>query len=43
MASEDIIATLQQNGVGIIIGVPRLYAAIRKGIMDKIHRVSVPD
>jgi len=38
MASEDIIATLQQNGVGIIIGVPRLYAAIRKGIMDKIHK-----
>ncbi|UCF64848.1 MAG: AMP-binding protein, partial [bacterium] len=35
--SEDIIATLQDNGINIIIGVPRLYAAIRKGIMDKIN------
>jgi len=35
--SEDIIATLQNNGINIIIGVPRLYAAIRKGIMDKIN------
>ncbi|MDD5765336.1 MAG: AMP-binding protein [Candidatus Marinimicrobia bacterium] len=38
MASEDIIGTLQKNGVGIIIGVPRLYAAIRKGVMDKVHK-----
>ena len=37
IASEDIIATLQKNGVNIIIGVPRLYAAIHKGIMDKIN------
>lgn len=37
MTSEDIIGTLQENGVAIIIGVPRLYAAIRKGIMDKIN------
>ncbi|MGC9365342.1 MAG: AMP-binding protein [Fidelibacterota bacterium] len=37
IASEDIIATLQKNSVNIIIGVPRLYAAIRKGIMDKIN------
>lgn len=35
--SEDIIATLQKNGVNIIIGVPRLYAAFHKGIMDKIN------
>lgn len=34
--SEDIIATLQKNAVNIIIGVPRLYAAIHKGIIDKI-------
>ena len=34
--SADIIATLQKNAVNIIIGVPRLYAAIHKGIMDKI-------
>ena len=37
MVSEDIIATLQNNKINIIIGVPRLYDAIRKGIMDKIN------
>lgn len=36
MASEDIIKTLQDNKVSIIIGVPRLYTAIRKGIRTKI-------
>lgn len=38
MASEDIIKTLQDNKVTIIIGVPRLYAAIRRGIVDKINK-----
>lgn len=38
MASEDIMATLKNNAVTTIIGVPRLYAAIRKGIMDKINK-----
>ncbi len=37
MISSDIIDTLQQNKITIIIGVPRLYAAIRKGIVDKIN------
>lgn len=37
MLSPDIISTLQKYAVTIIIGVPRLYSAIRKGIMDKIH------
>ncbi|MBK9290038.1 MAG: AMP-binding protein [Bacteroidetes bacterium] len=37
MLSDDIMATLQENKVTIIIGVPRLYAAIRKGIMDKVN------
>lgn len=37
MVSSDIMATLQKNAVTIIIGVPRLYAAIRKGIMDKVN------
>ncbi len=37
MQSPDIITTLQKSAVTIIIGVPRLYAAIRKGIMDKIN------
>ena len=35
--SEDIMATLQNYNIRIIIGVPRLYTAIRKGIMDKIN------
>lgn len=41
MASEDIMATLRNNAITIIIGVPRLYAAIRKGIMDKVNRSAV--
>lgn len=41
MVSEDIIATLQNNKVAIIIGVPRLYEAIRKGVMDKINKSPV--
>ncbi|MBS2097050.1 AMP-binding protein [Carboxylicivirga linearis] len=36
MASDDILQTLKDNKVSIIIGVPRLYAAIRKGIRTKI-------
>ncbi|MCF8307076.1 MAG: AMP-binding protein [Ignavibacteriales bacterium] len=41
MVSQDIISTLQNNKVAIIIGVPRLYEAIRKGVMDKINKNSV--
>lgn len=37
LSSEDIISTLGENSISIIIGVPRLYNTIRKGIMDKIH------
>lgn len=37
MSTKDIISTLQNNKITIIIGVPRLYAVIRKGIMDKIN------
>ena len=37
MASEDIIGTLKNNKITLIIGVPRLYSAIRKGIKDKIN------
>ena len=36
MASADIIKTMNDCGVSILIGVPRLYEAIHKGIMDKI-------
>ncbi len=38
MSSEDIMATLQNFQVTAIIGVPRLYASIRKGIKDKIKK-----
>ncbi|TLX78391.1 long-chain fatty acid--CoA ligase [Labilibacter sediminis] len=41
MASEDIIKTLQESKVTLIIGVPRLYSAIRKGIKDKIDKSKV--
>ena len=36
MVSADILKTLKDNRVDIVIGVPRLYAVIVKGIMDKI-------
>lgn len=41
MQSADIMSTLKNNGVTIIIGVPRLYAAIRKGIMDKVNQSAI--
>ncbi len=41
MASEDIMATLQNNKISIIIGVPRLYNLIIKGIRDKIDKIAV--
>lgn len=41
MSSEDLIATLQKHKITIIIGVPRLYNLIRKGIRDKIDKSAV--
>ncbi len=38
LTSEDIMGTLQNNKITLIIGVPRLYAAIHKGIIDKINK-----
>lgn len=38
MASDEILRTLNKNKVTLVIGVPRLYAAIRGGLMDKIHK-----
>lgn len=37
LGTEDILNTLQKHKVSIIIGVPRLYAMIRKGVKDKIN------
>ncbi len=41
MASEDIIRTLQECKVTLLLGVPRLYSAIQKGIKDKINKSKV--
>lgn len=41
MAAADIMATLQNNHVGMIIGVPRLYATLFKGIYDKINKSAI--
>jgi len=41
MASEDIIKTLKENKVTLLIGVPRLFSAIRKGVKDKINQSKV--
>lgn len=38
MASEEILRTLVENKVSLVIGVPRLYTAIRSGLMDKINK-----
>jgi long-chain acyl-CoA synthetase len=37
MASEDILKTLNDYKITLIIGVPRLYTSIHKGILDKIN------
>ncbi|WP_430932258.1 AMP-binding protein [Saccharicrinis sp. 156] len=41
MASEDIIKTLQDNRITLLLGVPRLFSAIHKGIKDKINKSKV--
>lgn len=38
LKTEDILKTLQDNQITIIIGVPRLYSAIHKGIKAKIEK-----
>lgn len=41
MASDDILRTLSDNKVTLVIGVPRLYTAIRGGLMDKINKKAI--
>ncbi|NNJ92845.1 MAG: AMP-binding protein, partial [Gammaproteobacteria bacterium] len=36
MASEDILTTLQDHRITLILGVPRFYSLIHKSILDKI-------
>lgn len=38
----DIISTLQKHHVTLIIGVPRLYEAFRKGIQARINASAIP-
>lgn len=38
MAGEDIIKTLQDNKITLMVAVPRLLSIIRKGIRDKINK-----
>lgn len=37
MAPEDMVRTLNQHNITIMIGVPRLYSLIRKSIMEKVN------
>ncbi len=37
LAADDLLATLKQYGVTIMIGVPRLYQLIYKGLKEKIN------
>ncbi len=38
LAAEDMLATLKEYKVTIMIGVPRLYQLIYKGLKEKIHQ-----
>lgn len=40
MAAGDLMKTLQDHKVNMIIGVPRLYSTLVKGIMDKVNSSS---
>lgn len=41
LKTDDILKTLQDNKITIIIGVPRLFSAIHKGIKAKIEKSAV--
>ncbi|MDA3944900.1 MAG: AMP-binding protein [Bacteroidetes bacterium] len=41
LKTDDILKTLQDNSITIIIGVPRLYSAIHKGIKTKIEQSAI--
>ena len=41
MVTDDILRTLSDNRVSVIVGVPRFYEVIAKGIMDKINGSAV--
>jgi long-chain acyl-CoA synthetase len=41
LAAEDMMATLKQYGVSMMIGVPRLYQLIYKGLKEKINSSAI--
>ncbi len=41
LAAEDVIKTLQDNKITIMVGVPRFYELLRKGVKDKINKKAV--
>jgi long-chain acyl-CoA synthetase len=41
LATQDIIDTLQNNQIAVIIGVPRFYNLLRKGIKEKIDKKAI--
>ena len=41
MAADDLMATLQNHQITMIISVPRFYSIIRKGIKEKIEKNKV--
>lgn len=41
LSTTDIMETLQKHQIAIIIGVPRFYNLLRKGIMEKINKSPV--
>lgn len=41
MAADDLMATLQNHQITMIIGVPRFYSIIRKGIKEKIEKKKI--
>ncbi|MES9965042.1 MAG: AMP-binding protein [Candidatus Sedimenticola sp. 20ELBAFRAG] len=42
MAPEDMLRTLNDHKITIMIGVPRLYNLIHKSILDKINSATLP-
>jgi long-chain acyl-CoA synthetase len=41
LKSEDIIRTLENNKITLVIGVPRFYSLIRNGIKEKINSSAI--
>ncbi len=41
MSGEDMVKTLKNHHISIMIGVPRLYDLIRKAIMDQLNKKAV--